>query len=115
MSPTTLCEGGVGVHLHHPQCLPLPWWDMGTRAHLHHTQSHSLWMEWVGLICIIHSVSPSSLGGDRGAFTSQCITLRWRWGKGSFTVLFPLLLVEVREGLICIIHSVSPSTGGGWA
>ena len=87
-----------------------------------------------GLICIIHNVTPfgwrgwgsfaSSIVclplawveiGEHLQYPSQCITLRWRWGKGSFTVLFPLLLVEVREGLICIIHSVSPSTGGGWA
>ena len=67
-------------------CLPLPW--VG---------------EW--LVCIIHSVSPSTLsriGGGAHLYHPQCL---------------PLPCVKVGEGLICIIHSVSPSTlcesGGG--
>ena len=61
-------------------------------------------MEWGRLICIYHSVSPSTFngGGERVsfAFTTVCLTLP---------------LMEVGKGLICIYHSVSPSTlnGGG--
>ena len=60
---------------------------------------------WGGLICIIHGVSSSTLGGGEGAHLHhpQCAS--------------PLSWAEVREGLICIFQSVSPSTfseGGEW-
>ena len=83
-----LCGQGQAV-LHHPPYVSLlPWVKVGE-----------------GLIRIIHSVSPSTLGeGGGGAHLHhpQCLPLPW---------------VEVGEGLIRIIHSVSPSTlgesGGG--
>ena len=79
-----------------------------------------------GLICIYHSVSPSTLSGGGGVahlHLPQCVSLylEWRWGRGSFaftTVCLPLPRMEVGEGLICIYHSVYPSTlngGGGGA
>ena len=82
-----------------------------------------LWIEVEeGLICIYHSVSPSTLngGGGKGLI---CIYQSVPWmevGEGLIciyhTVCLPLPWVEVGEGLICIYHSVSPSTlnvGGG--
>ena len=105
------------AHLHQSQCvflgqgegliriiLPLPWVEVGE-----------------GLICIIHSLSSTTLsGGGGGAHLHhpECVSLYlgWRWGRGSFaspTVCLPLPWVEVGEGLICIIQSVSPSTLGG--
>ena len=85
--------------------LPLPWVEVGE-----------------GLICIIHSVSPSPLGGGGGGahlHKPQCgsLYLGWRWGRGSFvssTVCLPLPWVEVGEGLICISHSVSSLYLGWW-
>ena len=65
-------------------CLQLPWVEVGE-----------------GLTCIIHNVSPSTLGGGGGGahlHNPQCVPLPW---------------VEVGEGLICIIHNVSPTTLGG--
>ena len=80
----------------------------------------------VGLICIIQSVSPSTLGGGGGGahlHQPQCVShyLGWRWGRGSSAssrVCLPLPWVEVGEGLICITHSLYPTTlsgGGGGA
>ena len=156
VSPSTLFEGGGGALLYHPQCVSLYlWWRWalylgwrGGGAHLYHPECVSLYLVWrwgrgsfvsstvclplpcvkvgEGLICIIHSVSPSTLGeGGRGShlYHPQCVSLYlvWRWGRGSFvssTVCLPLHCVKVGEGLICIIHSVSPSTlgeGGGGA
>ena len=54
---------------------------------MHHPLSVSLYEVGEGLICTIHSVSPSSLGGDLGG--------------------------DKEEGLICFNHSVSPSNFGG--
>ena len=68
-----------------------------------------------GLICIIHSVSPSSLGGDRGTFIFISITVyhpQVEMEDGLISIIhryFPSTFsVEVGEGLICVIHSVSP-------
>ena len=88
-----------------------------------------------GLICIIHHVHPSTLGGSgrRGSFTVSIPSVKvggaylhhpqsaslYLGGSGrrgslaSSTVCLPLLWVEVEVGLICIIHSVPPSTLGG--
>ena len=44
---------------------PLPWVEVGEGLICITTLSGG----GVGLICIIHSVSPSSMGRDRGAFT----------------------------------------------
>ena len=70
-----------------------------------------------GLICIIHSVSPSILcGGGGGArlhppYSVNLTCIGWRWGRGTFalsTMCLPLPWVEV--GDTCIIHSVCTST-----
>ena len=73
--------GGVGgAHLHHPQCVFL-YQDRGG-ADLQHPQSMCLPLAWVEI-------------GEHLQYPSQCITLRCRWGRGSFftssTVLLPLL------------------------
>ena len=81
MSPSTLCEGGGGAYLYHPQCVSL-----GSIYNIHHSVSPSELEEGLvyiihsvfplllvkvgeGLICIIHSVSPSTLcEGGGGAY-----------------------------------------------
>ena len=92
-----------------------------------------------GLICIYHSVSPSTLNGGGGGahlhlpqcvslylewrwgrvhlHLPQCVSLylEWRWGRvsfASFTMSLPLPGKEVGERLIHIVR-VSPSTLGG--
>ena len=80
-STMSLPLGGVGgAHLHHPQCVFL-YQDRGG-AHLQHPQSMCLPLAWVEI-------------GEHLQYPSQCITLRCRWGRGSFftssTVLLPLL------------------------
>ena len=72
---------------------------------------------WEVLICIYHSVFPSTLNGGGGGahlHLPQCVSLylEWYWGRGSLTSsgCLPLHWVEVGEGLINIIHRVSPST-----
>ena len=62
VSPTTLGGGGGRGHLYRPQCFPLPWVKVGE-----------------GLICVIHSVSPSTLvgvgGGGAHLQYPQCLLL----------------------------------------
>ena len=98
-------------------------------------------MEREGLICILHNVTPSTLGevgeglicivrvspstlvggvgGARLHRQSVSLYLGWRWGRGSFasSECLPISWVEVGEGLTCIV-GVPPSTlgrGGGEA
>ena len=114
VSPSTYNGGGGGAHLNHSQChcnlsggvggsyasstecLPLPWWEMRTwLIYIIHNVTPFEW-RGKGLICIVQSVSTYSLGGDRVAL-SQCITLKWRRGRGLFptsTLIFPLLSVR---------------------
>ena len=109
--------GGGGAHLHHPQCVSLyfGWmWGWGSFA-------SSLYFGWgwgsfasstvclpllwvevgVGLICIIHSVSPSTLGGGEAHLHHpHCASLYLgeSGGRGSFassTVCLPPHLAEV--------------------
>ena len=157
LSLTTLSGGGGGAHLHRPECVSH---YLGGGAHLHHPECVSLYLGWrwgrgsfasstvclplpwvevgEGLICITHSLSPTTLSGGGGGahlHRPECVShylaggvhlhhpecvslyLGWRWGRGSFassTVCLPLPWVEVGEGLICIIQSVSPITLGRW-
>ena len=65
------------------------------------------------LFCVIHSMSPSTLGESGGGahlYYPQCVSLYlgWRRGWGSFALSTVCLLDGDREGLICIIHSVLP-------
>ena len=65
------------------------------------------------LLCVIHSMSPSTLGESGGGahlYYPQCVSLYlgWRRGWGSFALSTVCLLDGDREGLICIIHSVLP-------
>ena len=92
---TYLLQGGIvcgegRALLHHP-CLPLPWVEVGEGLIL---STVCLPLPWVevgeGLIYIIHSVSPSTLGGGGGGehlYHPQCVSLYlgWRLGRGSFT------------------------------
>ena len=133
-----LCGEGRAL-LRHPQCvsLYLGWrWGRGS----FYPQCVSLYLRWrwgrgsftsstvclhlpwvevgEGLICIIHSVSPSILGGGGGGahlHHPQCVSiyLGWRWGRGAFvssTVCLPLPWVELGVGLIYIVHSVDLSS-----
>ena len=142
VSPSTLSEGGGGAHLYHSQCVSLLLgWGSGSFVSstvclpltkvgewlicIIYSVSPSTLGEGGGgahLICIIHSVSPSTLsegGGVAHLYHPQCVSLYLGWGSGSFvssTVCLPL--TNVGEWLICIIYSVSPSTlgeGGGGA
>ena len=120
---STLNGGGRGAHLHPSQChsLYLGWrWGRGSFAFT----TVCLLLPWMevgeGLICIYHSVSPSTLnGGGGGAHLHLpqcvCLYLEWRWGRGSFAFTTVCLLprMEVGEGLICIYHGMSPSTLSG--
>ena len=83
----------------------------GDRAHLHHPQCHSLWVE--GLICIVHSVSSSTkIGGGANLYHPPCVSSSLGGDRGSFTISITVYhpQVEMGEGLIYIIHSVFPST-----
>ena len=81
VSPSTLSRGGGGAHLYHPQCvsLYLGWrWGRGSFV----SSTVCLPLPWVevgeGLICIIHSVSPSTLSGGGGGallYHPQCVSL----------------------------------------
>ena len=112
-SAVILCGDGRSFVVrddYHPQCvcLYLEWrWERGSFASF--AMSLPLFafttvcllsrMEvGEGLICIYHSVSPSTLNGGGGGshlHLPQCVSLylEWRWGRGSFaftTVCLPL-------------------------
>ena len=98
VSPSSLGGGGGGAHLQSTMCLPLPWvevgewliWGRGSFT----SSTMCLPLPWVevreGLIYIIHSVSPSTLGGGGGGahLHPQCVSLDlvWRGEGGSCTV-----------------------------
>ena len=124
MCPSILGGGGGGAHLHHPQSVSLYlgwWWGRGSSA----SSTECVPLSWVvvgeGLICIIHRVCLSILGGDGGGAhlhhpQGVSLYLGWWWGRGSFassTECVPLSWVVVGEGLICIIHRMCPSVLGG--
>ena len=62
-----------------------------------------------GLICIVHSMSPSISGGGWMRGTVE----RGEDSFASSTVCLPLPWVEVGEGLIGIVHKISSSTLSG--
>ena len=122
MCPSILGGVGEGAHLHHPQNVSLClgwWWGRGSLASSTECVPLSILgggplsilgggpLSWVvvgeGLICIIHRMCPSILGGGGGGARlhhPQSMSLSLSW-------------VEVGEGLTCIIHRMCPSILGG--
>ena len=106
MCPSILGGSGGGAHLHHPQSVSFYlgwWWGRGSFA----SSTECVPLSWVemgeGLICIIHRMCPSILGGGGGGAHLH----------HPQSVSFCLSWVVVGEGLICIIHRVCPSVLGG--